>query len=90
MKEYRHYTDYGYLQTITTVCIGGNTANVVISCVPGLSYWSRPDNKTLRGWVDTELIGTGKRRVGKVYWRNGGGIGKWYAVYELVGIDTLR
>ena len=61
-----YYTD---TETTVTYHLGSNVVSVRIECLPYLQYWTCPDAKTLRNWVDHALKGTGKKRDGaRISW----------------------
>lgn len=43
---------------------GARGATVIVRCLPGYSWWTCPDARTLRRLVSRELRGTGWKRKG--------------------------
>ena len=65
MQKFTHMHASEYMiDTETTVSVGSDFVTVTVKLVPGLRYWSAPDAKTIRKWVDEALEGTGRKRLG--------------------------
>lgn len=77
------YTD---TETVLTYSDGGNVVYVRVECMPFLQYWSCPDAKTIRGWVDELLKGKGMKRDGARIEIGGGSVATWNFRYYLKAV----
>lgn len=84
--KHQHASGGTYVDTETTIKFytpNPNQVHVTVECLPGLNWWSCPNAKTLRGWVDEAIAGHGVKRDGARYERNDGRLNCWYFTYYL-------
>jgi serine protease inhibitor ecotin len=61
-----HASQGVYNDTETTISYtsGASVVHVHVAMLPYLQYWTCPNAKTIRNWVDAALAGTGMKRDG--------------------------